>query len=186
MTLGSPLRRTGRFGAATATAAVTLALSGCGLLLAQGNNTMDEARPGRNEAEQEKPKGWESPSATTEEDVFNIEVGDCLPAEETGVEGEIATVLTVPCSEPHSGEVYAAGDMPDGPYPGGIEIQNFAEDFCTAQFDLFVGVPLEQSTLGYSYYFPTLESWAEGDQEILCVVYDPAGDVTGALKGVAR
>ena len=189
MTLGSPRWGIGRFVTVTATVAATLALSGCGLLLAQRDATVDEAlrdlEQDLNEMEQdlEEPA---SPSATTEEDVFDITVGDCLPAEETGVEGEISTVLTVPCSEPHSGEAYASGNMPDGSYPGDTEVQNFAEDFCSTEFDSFVGIPLEQSTLSYSYYFPTPESWAAGDREILCVVYDPAGDVTGSLQGAAR
>src|SRR5690606_40538135 len=94
MTLGSPRWGIGRFVTVTATVAATLALSGCGLLLAQRDATVDEAlrdlEQDLNEMEQdlEEPA---SPSATTEEDVFDIKGGDCLPAEETGVEGEIST-----------------------------------------------------------------------------------------------
>ncbi|KUP96121.1 septum formation family protein [Thermobifida cellulosilytica] len=182
MTLGSSRWGIGRVAAATAIAAATLAVSGCGLLLNRGGNALDQTL---DELEQNLDE-LENPSGTTEEDVFNIGVGDCFPSEETQAEGEVSTVQTVPCSEPHDGEAYAAGDMPDGDFPGEVEIQNFADDFCITEFDLFVGVSYEQSELDFTYYYPTAESWASGDREILCVVYDPAGDVTGTLEGAAR
>ncbi len=182
MTLGSSRWGLGRAAAATAIAAATLALSGCGLLLRGGGSGLDQALQDLEQGLDE----METPSGTTEEDVFDIGVGDCLPSEETEVEGEVSTVQTVPCSEPHGGEAYAAGDMPDGVYPGELEIQEFADQFCIDEFNLFVGTSYEYSELDFTYYVPTDQSWASGDREILCIVYDPNGDVTGTLEGAAR
>jgi hypothetical protein len=35
-------------------------------------------------------------------------------------------------------------------------------------------------------YFPTSDSWKNGDREILCTVYDDGVKTTGTLKGAAR
>lgn len=175
MNLGSLRRGAGRAAATTAIAAAALGLSGCGLLLPGGGSGLDEALQ---ELEQ-----LETPNGTVEEDVFDIAVGDCFPGD-TGT-GEIVTVETVACSEPHASEAYAAEDMADGSYPGEPEIQTFADDFCRTEFESFIGISFDQSTLQLTYLHPTQESWTMGDREILCIVYDPSGDLTGSLQGAA-
>ncbi|MEY9210941.1 septum formation family protein [Thermobifida halotolerans] len=176
MTLDSLRWGVGRAAATTAIAAATLALSGCGLLL-PGGGDLEEALQ---DLEQ-----LENTSGTSEEDVFAIAVGDCFPPDNSGAE-EVTTVEVVPCSEPHDSEAYAAGYMPDGPYPGDYEIQTFADDFCMTEFDSFVGLPYEESVLDFSYFSPTESSWEQGDREILCTIFDPDGEVTGTLAGAAR
>jgi len=54
---------------------------------------------------------------TGEVDVFDLEVGDCLLDSPPGGGEVIFTVETVPCSEPHSMEIYAAvrSVLPDLP-----------------------------------------------------------------------
>jgi len=53
--------------------------------------------------------------------------------------------------------------------------------------DAFVGVRSEDSIYDFGYLYPLAESWATGDREILCVIYDPAGKIgSGSLAGAAR
>lgn len=149
---------------AASIAVAGLGLAGCSLLPGGGGPT----NPGDGETV----------------DVFTLKVGDCL--NDGGVEGEVSETLKVACTEPHDSEAYASIIVGDGDYPGEDAILAQAEDDCTAEFDSFVGLAYEESTLSFSYYFPTEASWAGGDREILCLLVDPAGKVTGSLEGSAR
>lgn len=56
-----------------------------------------------------------------------------------------------------------------------------------AQFEPYVGMAYDSSTLGFYAYRPSQESWEQMDDRIVsCVIYDPAGQITGTLAGVAR
>lgn len=147
----------------------SLALAGCSLL---GNVT-----------------GGSDPTTTdtgegTDTDVFTIAVGDCL--NDGDVEGEVSTVKTIDCAEPHDSEAYASIIMDDGDFPGDAAVDDKAVTDCTTEFNSFVGIDYDSSSLAFSYYYPTESSWAQGDREILCLVYDPAGQVTGTLAGSAK
>ena len=116
------------------------------------------------------------------DDVFAIEVGDCLnDATTTG--DEVTSVPIVPCDEPHDSEAFASVQMDDGEYPGDTAVSAEADEVCTAEFESFVGVPYEDSKYYYSYYAPTQGSWENrGDREILCTVYDRDVKTTGSLR----
>ena len=90
-------------------------------------------------------------------DVFYLKVGDCLadPLVDGGAE-EVSSVQSVPCSEPHSGEVYAALTLPEGEgdYPGGEAVTAQADELCAAEFESFVGLPYDESVLYLSYLYP--------------------------------
>lgn len=47
----------------------------------------------------------------------------------------------------------------------------------------FVGGAFEETSLDYASYFPTEESWADGDREILCIAYDTNGQISEPLAG---
>ncbi|TDQ51596.1 septum formation family protein [Actinorugispora endophytica] len=119
------------------------------------------------------------------DDVFTLVVGDCLSSS-TG-EGEVSSVPTVDCAEPHDSEVYASHMIADGAYPGEDAIYTEAEEVCTTEFETFVGMAYLDSELDFEYLYPTEDSWNElDDREILCMVVDPAGQTTGSLEGAAR
>ena len=61
-----------------------------------------------------------------------------------------------------------------------------AEEFCAEAFAEFVGVDYNESELEINLLYPTGESWAEGDRELVCLVYDPEGPTVGTLAGAAR
>jgi len=117
-------------------------------------------------------------------DVFDLAVGDCLAASE--IEGEVDSVVLVDCDEPHAREAYASLMFDDGDFPGDQAVEDESLDRCTTEFATFVGMDYQESTLDLASIYPTSESWSGGDREILCLISDPAGDVTGTLESAAR
>lgn len=115
-------------------------------------------------------------------DPFLLQVGDCV--NDAVATGEVTTVPTVPCSEPHDSEVYAAFTFGNSAYPGDEGVVDKAESVCLPAFEEFVGEPYLESRLDFAFYYPSEASWASGDREVLCLIFDPAGPVTGSLKGV--
>jgi hypothetical protein len=157
-------------------AAAGTTLAGCGVLPHGGDAPRD-------------PSG--TPTASNgNASAFSIKVGDCL--DDADIQGKTTTAPIVPCSDPHDSEAYAAFTLKDGDYPGDDAVQADADAGCSGTaFANFVGIASSDSTLQYSYYFPTQDSWAGGDREIMCTVYavDDAGKpvkVTGTLKDSAR
>lgn len=106
-----------------------------------------------------------------ESDVFTIKVGDCLNDE--AASGEISTVPIVDCEEPHDSEVYASIIMDDDEYPGEEATIAFADEACLDEFDDFVGISYDESKYGFATLYPTPESWAGGDHEVLCRIALP-------------
>lgn len=122
--------------------------------------------------------------STDKADVFALRVGDCLPATTPG--DNVVTTGIVRCEEPHRAEVYASLTATGGAeYPGEAAMTSQAGK-CTVPFATFVGRDYTASDLGLFYFYPTAMSWTKGDREILCIVEDPAGQVTGTLRGANR
>jgi len=122
--------------------------------------------------------------------VLDLAVGDCwIDIPDNGVKTD--TVSTVPCTDPHEGEVYAVFDLDMGDdWPGQDQVSTGAEDQCVQEFEGFVGIAYESSALSLFYFSPTEDSWTElGDRGAVCVVLDPDtpdGQTTGTLQGAAR
>jgi hypothetical protein len=160
-----------RLGAVITLAAAGALLSGCSLVNTPAN---------------EAPR---DPSGSVIEgnddaDVFEIKVGDCL--NDATSSGTVTSVPIVPCDEPHDSEAYASIMLDDGDFPGDDAIRAKAESGCVESFGDFVGVEFNASELAYTYYFPSADSWSQGDREILCEVYDPDSQTTGTLEGSKR
>ena len=100
--------------------------------------------------------------------------------------GEVEQVPVVPCSEPHASELFHSYQIPATTLPTAAEMEAIVGEQCVGNFETFVGLAYEQSTLDVTWMEPKSGSWDDGDRELLCLVYDPAGDVTGSLAGVAR
>lgn len=163
-----PLARLLAVGAAIA---VAVPLAGCSML----GNFISAPQPERDETTQEIVEEGQA-------DVFALRVGDCMNT----VDAELVSeVPVVPCAEPHDDEVYFDFTLDDGDYPGDDAILEAADSGCLPEFDRFVGLAYDASTLDYYAYRPSEESWAGGDRIISCVIWDPAGQVTGSLQGAA-
>ncbi|MFM9877537.1 MAG: septum formation family protein [Rhodoglobus sp.] len=156
--------------AALVITAASVGLAGCSLL---GNVVAGPT-----------PTPTSDPTNGTETDAFAIAVGDCL--NDGNVEGEVSTVVVIDCAKPHDSEAYASIQVDDGDYPGEQAILDQAEADCLTNFNSFAGINYDQSTLSFSYYYPTEGSWGNGDREILCLILDPAGKTTGTLADSAR
>jgi hypothetical protein len=128
-----------------------------------------------------------APAATaTRANVFAIRVGDCL--DDGGFADGTGTVTSVPivkCRGSHDSEVIASVTLKgaDSDFPGSDAVEKSADQKCKAPFEKFTGSTLSTTRLDYTYYFPSAVSWKQGDRQVLCVVYDPHGPVTGTLKG---
>ncbi|AJT43108.1 hypothetical protein UM93_12320 [Psychromicrobium lacuslunae] len=150
-------------------AALGLALSGCGLLGGGG-------------PDRDPSNGQITNTATS--DAFQIKVGDCLQDPGTT---SVEKVVTLPCSKPHDYEAFDRTEMKDSDYPGETAATDQAEAYCKPAFTKFVGISIDDSTLNMTYFYPTAESWKQGDREILCLVTGKKGEkTTGSLKGAKK
>ncbi len=118
-------------------------------------------------------------------DVFELAEGDCFDEPGRGV---VATIEVVPCEDEHDHEVYAVAPLGAAAdtYPGDDAVIDRAVDACREEFDRFVGLAYESSVLDFRFLHPTVESWADGDRDVVCFVFDQNGPVTGSLAGAGR
>ena len=149
--------------------ALGLSLSGCGLLTGNG-------------PDRDPSSGAITNTATS--DPFQIKVGDCLQDPGTT---SIEKVVTLPCSKPHDFEAFDRVEMKGSDYPGTAETKKQSEAFCSPAFAKFVGVAYDDSTLEMQFFYPTSDSWGQGDREILCLIAGKDGaKTTGTLKGAKK
>jgi hypothetical protein len=117
-----------------------------------------------------------------DESVFDVAVGDCLTDQASA--GEVSDVPVVPCEQPHASEVYHTYEVPGDTFPG--DFTQITTEQCMPAFQQFVGMAYEQSALEVTTLEPTSQTWAEGDRELVCIIVDPTGNVTGSLQGANR
>lgn len=114
------------------------------------------------------------------EGVYDLRVGDCLDGD---VGEDVTKVPLVPCEQEHTHEVYALVEHPDGAYPGAGELETFAEMKCVGQFADYIGVELSESTLYFTYLFPSVGTWnEEEDREIVCFAVARDQKLVGTVK----
>jgi hypothetical protein len=151
--------------------AALLALTGCSLIGGAQDPERDDS--------------GEIVSSDDDADVFALRVGDCMASTDEAT--EVQTVPTRPCAEAHDSEIFASTTLPDGDFPGDDAVAATADDYCYGQFQSFVGMAYEDSVLDLRYFMPSKESWdGMTDREVLCIVIDPAGGVTGTMQGANR
>lgn len=120
----------------------------------------------------------------TAADVFDLRRGDCTG--QTEDPSKVTTIDIVPCDEAHDQEVFAIIQIPGADFPGDQALQAQAKKDCAAEFETFVGKAWQESELDFSWLQPTEQSWGQNDRALVCLVIDPAGPVTGTLKGAGR
>lgn len=122
------------------------------------------------------------------------EVGDCLNISDLEEQlggadsGEIMEIPTVDCGEEHDAEVLVAYELADGPLPSQQVIDGVVETQCLPRFESYLGVPYADSQrFDLFTLYPTADSWAGGDREVLCLVHTMDGStVTGTFEGAER
>jgi len=156
----------------------SLALVGILAVTLSGCSVIESIFP----AQAERDEETQEVESAGEADVFTMAVGDCLNDQEADV---VESVPAVPCSEPHDFEAYYSFDLVGDEYPGEEQIYTDADQGCYDAFASFAGIAYEDSALDFSYFYPTEESWANSDREIMCLIFD-AAQSTGTLAGAAR
>ena len=131
----------------------------------------------------------DSDDGSGSDDVFSLVVGDCFNDAAVGIEGDepVDSVDIVDCDDPHEREVYARMEFEgdDDDYPGETAVTDEGDVFCYDEYEDFVGISYDDSTLFFVTFYPTEDSWAAADREIMCIIYD-AEPSTGTLAGAAR
>jgi hypothetical protein len=119
--------------------------------------------------------------------VLSLDVGECFDDWEgslTGATQEVTDVPIVDCAEPHDNEVYTVSNMPTGPFPGDAGIEEWTIARCEETFDGYVGTAYLDSRLDFGALFPTEETWADGDTEVICFLWDSDFlKLTGSMQG---
>jgi uncharacterized membrane protein len=127
-------------------------------------------------------------SAGETTNAHDLQPGDCVVG---SFDGLVNDVPVVPCDQPHDGEVYVNFDLPnppDEPFPGDETVSAAAQDGCLAEFEPYVGVPLEESQFDLRFLNPSQESWPRGDRNVTCMIA-PLGDgepLVGSARGSER
>ncbi len=116
--------------------------------------------------------------------VDQIAVGDCMDSTDDSV---VYDVPVVPCSEEHDEEIFGEFELSGDSFPDATALEDESNEKCVAMFTEFVGMDYFDSELDFYTLTPTEDGWNEfNDRTVNCVIVDPAGKITGSLKGAAR
>jgi hypothetical protein len=109
-----------------------------------------------------------------------------VPEENATPRGENELIVRLPCDLPHQYEVIAVveGGLPGEPDEAALV--SAAKQLCPPAFAVFIGTPYQSSELEVGWVLPSADRLAMGNQEIGCLAFDPAGKLTGSVRGTAR
>ena len=120
--------------------------------------------------------------------LFRLQAGECFrsSAGTSGRTVEIKDVTTLPCTDPHEGEVFAVVTHPaakDAPYPGDDAVADFASGECLTRFPAYTGATYDNSDLQLATVRPDHDSWSEkDDRDVACVLYQQGATLTGSRR----
>jgi hypothetical protein len=135
-------------------------------------------------------------NGTKSTSVFSVKPGQCFQAP-SKVQAELSSLSQTPCTKPHIREAYAivpyvASDAgitssASSAYPGDDVLSTFAKGACAQQYRTYVGVDYLDSSLFFTYLFPSARSWqSDDDRKIICFVTTTGATLTGSVKGSKR
>lgn len=118
---------------------------------------------------------------------FDLAVGDCINGATPNEDGTVEETPTVDCATPHEEEVYLVTTVDVDEFPGNDALGDQGSQLCVDAYEDFVGLAYEDSLLDFWVLYPTEETFAIGDRQIVCSIskFDDAGEivkVTGTLK----
>lgn len=105
--------------------------------------------------------------------VLDLYVGQCI---QNPGEGTVFDVENAVCTTEHWGEVFHITTITSSQMPSEDDMNDMASDACIDAFEAYVGRPYDESDLDITWYFPTRESWADGDRTIQCIATRTDGD----------
>nr|WP_062339656.1 hypothetical protein [Herbidospora sakaeratensis] len=111
--------------------------------------------------------------------VLSLEPGECFTDPEYSPAAGEEVVLYTPCDQHADNQSYGFVHADDGPYDRAA-LAAFGWSSCKRGFTHYW--PGEAGAeLDFYPILPTAETWADGDRDVMCVVYDPRGELTGSL-----
>lgn len=110
--------------------------------------------------------------------IFQLHTGQCLNSSSNGISG----VHVLPCSQPHSGEVFGTFQVAGHRYPGSAALQREASDGCVRRLSGYLNPQLSASSLTESYVYPDSGAWAAGVRTVVCTIRSTAGPLTGSVR----
>jgi hypothetical protein len=117
-------------------------------------------------------------------DVNSLAVGNCM--DEPTSTSTVTDVQRQPCNEPHDGEVFLLVQDPAGggaTYPGADYFRAAARQTCLPAADAYIGTSLDSSPYSVSFFYPTSDSWGNGDRILTCYLSrDDGTQITGSIK----
>jgi len=110
-----------------------------------------------------------------------LRAGDCLTGNmlpETSEQAWPSVFTAVSCRQAHTGEVFFADQTywKNGPYPGGIAVEEEAETECDRAFESYVGVPYHDSKYTWTDGSVNPELWRAGGRVLFRIAYHPTAD----------
>ncbi|MFK3985633.1 hypothetical protein ACI2K4_35380 [Micromonospora sp. NPDC050397] len=108
--------------------------------------------------------------------ILNIEGGECFSDPAYSPRSNDVVVVYKACEERADNESFGFVHVEDGPWDRpAVAAYGWAE--CGKDFKRR-WISQERSGLDYFPILPTAETWADGDRDIMCVVYNPDGKIT--------
>lgn len=109
--------------------------------------------------------------------------GDCVDGLSGAEAGAVTDMLTVPCAQPHDGEVYARFSVLEyDAWPGDAVLVAAAEGGCLDELAAYSPASYDDPQVRFFYLHPTQASWRLGYREITCIAYFLDGRRTGSLS----
>lgn len=105
--------------------------------------------------------------------VLDLYVGQCI--QDPG-EGTVYDVENAVCTNEHWGEVFHVTTITSSQMPSEDDMNDMASDACIDAFEAYVGRPYDESDLDITWYFPSRESWEDGDRSLQCIAIRTDGD----------
>lgn len=113
---------------------------------------------------------------------FALRVGDCFMAPEEGT-ALVQSVEGVPCADPHDGQAYALFDVPDAESFDEGRIEQQAGEGCLDRWEVGLwGTYDENLDLELQFLTPSVESWAENDRGVVCLIVSADGSLLTGSK----
>jgi Septum formation/Domain of unknown function (DUF4190) len=110
-----------------------------------------------------------------------LKPGDCVNNLRDST--SLLSLPAVPCSQAHEGEVFAVFDLPSGPYPGAVTVEDRVTTECTARLAAYSPSAGSDGSYGLYSVFPREQNWKAGDREVACLAQALSGPSTGSIKG---
>lgn len=148
--------------------AVSVLIAATLLIISFFNSSVPKDEAVRNESGQIETSG--------KLDKYSWAVGDCLNnVPRVDSKETFGEVLGVPCSQPHSRQIYFIGEIPNLAMPEYSQsiIKMAAQKFCldtTRQINLSANAKMEYARTPTSSFYPDRESWNSGYKIVHCVV----------------